>query len=232
MTTGKCTDDSVGVLLHAYELGLLSPEDRDRFEIHLMSCDYCYGELKQFAPRGIMLGGSPDVKQALDEKLAAAQRKRLSQRKTPEYDRPGIFFAFKPAFLYLIIVLLMVPSYFGVSKMFESGTSPAIRPVQLIYLTPTRSPITNVFESTREMDGIIFVACTGANTKSCYRLEISTDEDNPVFVIDKFDQFDERGTAQLILPRELMKKGDYRLIVRESEADSSRVLCRYEFGIQ
>lgn len=230
--TGKCIDESVGALLHAYELGLLSPDDRDRFEIHLMSCDYCYSELKQFVPRGVMLSGSPDVKLALDTKLATARKESSSRAKARQYRRPGILFAFRPAFLYLIIILLLIPSYFGVKKIFQSGTSPAIRPVQLIYLTPTRAPIKNVFESSRGIDGVIFVACPGADRKSCYHLEILTDDNTPVFVIDQFNQFDERGTVQLILPRELMKNGNYQLIIRETAADSSRVLCRYEFGIQ
>ncbi|MEW5922495.1 MAG: zf-HC2 domain-containing protein [Candidatus Zixiibacteriota bacterium] len=232
MTSGKCNDESVGILLHAYELGLLSPDERDIFETHLLSCDYCHGEVKQFIPRGLMLSKSPDVKHAMDEKIDSVRRRLLTRQKARQYNRPGILFAFRPAFLYLVILLLLIPSYFGVKKIFESGSVPEIRPVQLIYLTPTRSPINSVFDSAKEMDGIIFVACPGADQKSSYLLKILTDDNTPVFVIEKFDKFDERGTAQLILPRTLMSKGDYQLIIGESTADSLRILCRYEFGIQ
>ncbi|PKK85095.1 MAG: hypothetical protein CVT49_00710 [candidate division Zixibacteria bacterium HGW-Zixibacteria-1] len=232
MMDDKCIDETAGTLLHAYELGLLSTEEKDRFETHLLSCDYCYAEVKKFMPRGLMLGRAADVKKALQEKLADIGTEPSSRKKLSQYLWPRLPLILKPAFLYFLILVLLVPSYMGLKKITEYEYGKEIKPVQMIYLTPTRTPVKNVFESGKETDGVIFIACPGVDKNNSYILEILTESNLPVLVIDDFDKFDERGTAQLVLPWKLMKNGNYQLIIRESTADSTHLLCRYEFGIQ
>jgi hypothetical protein len=45
-----CTNEELGRLMTRYEAGQLSDEERDRFEEHLLDCDFCFQELKQMAP--------------------------------------------------------------------------------------------------------------------------------------------------------------------------------------
>jgi len=45
-----CIDPQVGELITQYELGQLSDEERDRFEEHLMDCDFCRRELEEMLP--------------------------------------------------------------------------------------------------------------------------------------------------------------------------------------
>ena len=51
MNKGECTNPEIGKLLHAYELNSLNEEQNDRFEAHLIGCDYCYHEVIQFSNR-------------------------------------------------------------------------------------------------------------------------------------------------------------------------------------
>jgi anti-sigma factor RsiW len=44
----KCVDPKLEKMLHHYELGLLSDEDREAFELHLLDCEHCFGRVKKF----------------------------------------------------------------------------------------------------------------------------------------------------------------------------------------
>lgn len=45
--TKNCTDLNIGKLIFAYEMGTLGDADRDRFDEHLMTCNFCCGELDE-----------------------------------------------------------------------------------------------------------------------------------------------------------------------------------------
>lgn len=46
----SCKDQEVGKLIGGYELGLLNDEEKQRFENHLLECEYCFQSLYQGAP--------------------------------------------------------------------------------------------------------------------------------------------------------------------------------------
>lgn len=46
----KCTNPDVGRMLGLYEFGRLSPIEKEKFENHLLECDFCYQELYDFSP--------------------------------------------------------------------------------------------------------------------------------------------------------------------------------------
>ena len=45
-----CKNPETGSLIGSYELGLLSKEEKGRFEVHLLSCNECFRELYDMAP--------------------------------------------------------------------------------------------------------------------------------------------------------------------------------------
>ena len=45
-----CTDPTTGQLIGSYELGLLSDEERKRFEAHTLQCEHCFQDLYRTAP--------------------------------------------------------------------------------------------------------------------------------------------------------------------------------------
>lgn len=45
-----CREPKTGALIARYEMGLLSDEERRRFETHLLECDACFQDYYQFAP--------------------------------------------------------------------------------------------------------------------------------------------------------------------------------------
>ena len=64
-----CMDENLGNMLHAYELGMLSDQDKDALESHLLDCQHCFDQLKEFAPRGTILSASPQIRQLLEDIL-------------------------------------------------------------------------------------------------------------------------------------------------------------------
>lgn len=46
----ECTEKRFQGLLHAYELGMLNPDERRELELHLLDCESCREELLQFQP--------------------------------------------------------------------------------------------------------------------------------------------------------------------------------------
>ena len=43
-----CTNHNSGIFLHAYELGALSEQESQRFEMHLLECKYCFDQFNDF----------------------------------------------------------------------------------------------------------------------------------------------------------------------------------------
>ena len=60
-----CTEQETGDLLHAYEIGALSEADVERFEIHLMHCEHCYEQVKDFQREAALLFEDSEVKEAV-----------------------------------------------------------------------------------------------------------------------------------------------------------------------
>lgn len=92
----QCTDYSIGVLITQYELGQLNEKDCDRFEEHLLNCDYCSKEIEKME---LFTDSVCDNKEEILEKLHAqgisyeAERQKLLARrrhvqvKTPLMDQ-------------------------------------------------------------------------------------------------------------------------------------------------
>lgn len=60
-----CPDSRFEEILHAYELGLLSDEDRAAFEIHQLECEYCFQQARQFQDPVFLIEHDPDVRASI-----------------------------------------------------------------------------------------------------------------------------------------------------------------------
>jgi len=228
----ECVDKRAGVLLHAYELGLLSDEEKDQFEAHLMECPYCFNEVKQFMPRGAFLRSSPRIKQELAKGLKESVQGGGYGERLKRYFWPKAPYIYRPAILYALILILLLPAIGGLRYLLRTEEESAVRPVQTIFLTTTRSLQRSVFKIAEGVDGAIFFSCPGIKEGSEYQLEIALEDGREIFSDDHFRDFDERKSGQLLYPRELMTPGNYLLVIRGLVQDSLRVICDYAFSIE
>ncbi|MCP4631841.1 MAG: tetratricopeptide repeat protein [candidate division Zixibacteria bacterium] len=64
---GKCTDKYYSDMLHLYELGMLSEENHQKFEIHLIDCENCYNKVEQFKNVAKHIRKYKDVREVVKE---------------------------------------------------------------------------------------------------------------------------------------------------------------------
>ncbi len=95
----SCTDKKIGMLIGSYELGILTDEEKEQFENHLLECEYCFQNLYQAAPitklvREEKLAPSIDVESEKDKEKA-----------------PGRFFSRKWAFTAASVLTVMIIAF-------------------------------------------------------------------------------------------------------------------------
>jgi len=92
----ECIAPEVGALITQYEMGQLSDEERNRFEEHLMDCDFCRRELEETLPtistmrrhKAEIVQGLHDEGisfESLKERLLALSRPGQIQKTSPKY---------------------------------------------------------------------------------------------------------------------------------------------------
>lgn len=219
----RCIDEKVGALLHAYELKTLSEEESEKFEIHLLHCDYCFNRVAEF------------------EKYASAMRKieklkaSLAESHRPDERRKKMWLL-KPGFLYFLIILMAIPAVYGIIKFFDKDLPPGdkagIGPAQEINPGLIQPGLNgNTFTISSGRGGIINFA-SGKLTGDYTCLVIIADESGKEIArFDNFSNFDDQGVGRLIIPNESMQSGDYWLIVKAITADSAGEPVKYRFKI-
>jgi hypothetical protein len=137
-----CTDPNLGRLLAEYELGLLNPEEKDRFEQHSMVCDSCFAELDRMAAVGEVLLASDTVwgavRAAAAETAAAPWYTALGRWLWPA-GGPWL----KPAVSLALVALLLPLAWRGWSPDAPDSRSREsyIRRAQPVVLTSLRDAI-------------------------------------------------------------------------------------------
>lgn len=90
----NCTDPEIGKLIFMYELKLLSTEERERFEDHLLSCEYCMDEVWRFSP---VIAGMEKHRVSILAKLEKPEVAKASPRFTAETALNWVHSFFRPA---------------------------------------------------------------------------------------------------------------------------------------
>ena len=243
----QCTEPGLGDLLHAYELRLLSEEDGRRFEYHMLTCEHCFNAVEEFEQTTRLIRDE-EVKEELTADYHSWSQEapslltklwRYLWPKSPEkYPDPGAVYSlgvpyssyfFKPLFLYLVIIFLMIPAYFGAIYLVR-GTG-RIRPVQTISLLCTRTIADNTLVRGSGLDGAIRFEFPDAVSGRRYQAVISAEDSTEIVRIDNFSNFDQFGIGELIFPHRLMKPGRYRLIVTDTAAGVTPNRRVYQFMI-
>jgi len=71
---GGCSDKHFRDLLHAYELGMLTDEERRELELHLLECDSCMEEVKHLRATINTMRQSQDVRDSVEQMASETER--------------------------------------------------------------------------------------------------------------------------------------------------------------
>ena len=106
-----CSDKRFENLLYAYELGLLSDEDREAVELHLLECEPCFERVKQFRAAARLIQTDPVIRQAIrhmDGEAAGHESNRSPDIQKPAKSKPwsiGVKAALAAAAVLLLFIL-------------------------------------------------------------------------------------------------------------------------------
>ncbi len=223
-----CKDKNLGTLLHAYELDALPDEDIEMFEIHLLTCESCYEQVRSFERESSFLRSEDFVQEAIGGDTGIEVMKSSSLfNKLLHYLWPRTPFVFRPAIAYLLVLLLILPAYFGLQSIKRDD----IRPVRTVDLIPERSNSGNFISISDKKDGLISFVLRGAVPGRPYRVRIESETGQVLFSNEAFTDFDEYETGRLLLPVSMMIPGDYRLVITDLQITPLSLNKEYRFSI-
>ena len=225
----KCTDPKAGELIHAYELNALPEEERERFEIHFLTCEHCLKEIESFEREAAVMNYDDELKKAAKEKAGDALSESESLfSKLRQYLWPEAPIIFKPAMAYIVVLLLVLPAYNGMTRL----KSRAVRPVQSISLIPMRSVQERIVRTASGTDVLISFVFDGAEEGSLYEVILASEDDEIIFSDDAFSGFDEIGMGGLICPEDKLKPGRYQLKIINPRDDTPTGTQDYSFTVE
>jgi len=99
----KCTDKRFRDMIHAYELHMLTEDERREFELHLLDCDSCMEEVKQFGETVREMRRSAEVRDSVRE---MAEIK--SAEKSGFLHRLGDWKTIAPPALVMVAIILVL----------------------------------------------------------------------------------------------------------------------------
>jgi hypothetical protein len=214
-------------MLHAFELGQLGEEERDRFELHLLSCDYCFDQVARFENVASLLRSDADVQQLVrSTAVASAQsdEKESLWRRLRAFLWPESSLVLKPALTYLVIVLLAYPAYVGIRHLSEQP----VQGVQSLLLTGTRALTDNRVSAGQPL--VVMFRIVGARDGMYYRVSVQRESGETVYENDRFDDFNDREMATLLLSAGSLDSGRYHIDV--SDPDSGQTIHRYTVHVE
>ena len=207
----KCTDSAIGELRHAYELGALSVEDTEKFEIHLLGCESCYQQIHQFESAAALLRTDMEVRREVRQVVEGKERQPSLVTSLLRYLWPETPVLLRPAVAFFVMALLIYPAYLGMKGTGDSG----LREIQSISLIPSRSTVNAAFTVSSQQDGLISFVFPGAEKSKSYRLVIESHEGEEIMSVDNFTGFDEYETGRIVIPLGRLSEGTYRLVISD-----------------
>jgi hypothetical protein len=224
----ECINRDLGALLYGYEINILSDQQVEQFELHLLECEHCHNELKSFEREAALLSSDIEIKTLADRYARGHSRSLSVVGKIWQYLWPDVPFPFKPALAYLLIVLLIIPAYLGLK-------GPAVAPVreyqQVIHLSSTRA-VTPVLTKSTSDNALLTFRCEGCRQGEVYRLVIRSQDGATIYANDRFAGFDEREIGNLSLAISKMDPAEYLILVSDPSAGASLPTQEFRFWIE
>ena len=225
----ECTDSKLGILLLAYELGALPAEETERFETHLLQCDYCFNELTNFRQQTTLLANDPEVRSVTEAKARKVAKSESFAGRLRLALWPKAPFVLKPAVAYLLVLLMIVPAYLGLKRQqgFDIGEVS-----QTLELVQTRGTSVRAFKKSLGDMALLTFEFQLAEPDKSYHLTIESESGKTIYDNAEFKNFDWTRTGRLHLFLPDIEHGTYRLLVAGPHVDSMSISQEYYFRVE
>lgn len=216
---GKCTDETIGSMLHAWELKILPEEDKLKFEEHLISCSYCYELARSHEDSiGRMLHSDDlrsEVLEYADDKAADRDGSRSWFVRAVRH--PVLRYALAAAVLLAVSLPLLDR---------QSTDHPDEQYVQTIRLVPTRSAGGNLGYLDESSSVRLSVVVPEIEKAGAYMVTVTpVGSEQPVY--SEQLPFDTIGQAEVTLSLAGLAAGPYALDISQPDSDSPPLRTYY-----
>ena len=226
-----CVDRDVGLLLHGYEIGILTDEEKRQFEDHILKCEYCFDQLKKYDRETSILADSQEIREAVHNFVSDETKPDSPLKKLFNIFWPKAPLIFRPAFTYLLILLMVIPAYYGIRNLSDPGLR--ITGQKISFLDDRRnlgqSPV--VDKSQTGSLSIVYGYENIAKNKG-YRLEISYEDGS---ILDKkqvISGFNDYYMGEINIPLSKLKSGKYYLRIYDPEDKAEPLKKEYSFIVK
>ncbi len=223
----ECREPKYEDMLHAFELGMLSDNDREKLQIHLLGCDHCFDKARDFEDATILLRDDPDVKQTIDQIDKKKQPSKPARLKIlnllwPEKAR------FIPAKPLIMIILLMMVSY----PIYRFGFDQQSDYTQTINLFPLRGGKQKIVSLKRGGEVIVNFVYENVKPGKFYQIELKSRDGDVIYSDDKFSNFNTSGLGSITFPSSEFEKGGYILSIVDPKSDKRDSISTYYFQVE
>ncbi len=218
----KCTDPKIGKLIHAYELNCIADDDLERFELHLLTCDYCVREIAGFKQQTSAMRCHPSIADLAGKVLS--EGKKQWWRRAWQHLWPDTPLIFRPAVSIVVILLLVFTVWLGL----RPSSPPAVSEFESVTLFPVRSTTVRI---KLDRDHVLSFVVEDAKPNECYLLEMTDSSGEIIYHNAMFQGFDAHSTGRLLIRANSLESGPKHLLISKPAGDSSTPLQVYDFII-
>ena len=164
-----------------------------------------------------MLTSADEVAKLIEDTTGVERADKVSAlRRLWGHIWPETPWVLKPALAYVLILLMILPTYYGLRELTKDKS----RPVQHIGLaSPTRTAVRETFRISEDRDAIITFEYGRAVTGKGYRVIIKSDDGKVILRDDDFNSFDENKIGWVLIPSTKIKPGGYWLVITDPPSE-------------
>ena len=224
-----CTDTRFEGMLHAYEVRLLSGDERREFELHMLECEHCFQRAKRLDSATALIREDEDIRNMVDQVAgeAGAEADVVAESKPDKSWRSRLL---RPPRLALAAVILLAAVV--TINRFGGGGDQSSDVTQSLYLISMRDASRNVLQL--ELDGLVQIdfVFEDADPNRSYTVAVVSRAGDTVHIARGFADFNAQGLGSIAVPVSDFQPGRYKLAVVDSEASPPVALREYNFRAQ
>jgi hypothetical protein len=211
----RCSKPEFEDMLHAFELGLLKDEDRQRFEEHLLDCESCFERAKEFLPAAILLRHDKSLREGPSEATSTSGERTRWFRLT------------RLVAIAAVLIGVTLPTYwFGFRH--EQPSEPA----QPLRLLPLRGGSPPVLYLDKGGNAEISFAVDSSLASFGFQVTVLSRKQDTVFTDPYFTDLDSSNIGLIVLPITAFEPGFYQLIIEDPSGENAAPKRVYNFRVR
>jgi hypothetical protein len=213
-------------MLHAFELGLLSEEDRLGFEEHLLDCGHCFAQVEELLAVSQSMQHDPDVRPGPEEIKSPPGKPEQDESVTEPTQRSRTRFTRLVAIAAVLIVAALPVYWISIEEPDPGG------PVQEINLMPIRGGSPPVLYLDEGGTAEIRFLIEGIESDADVMVRIVNRDGSVIYEAGFSDVADTSGNGTLTLPMSGFEPGFYKLVFHHPHDTAAAIHREYNFRVR